>query len=115
MILTGETVSIIIFLIGLYGVIFETDVVKTILSMFVMQVATVLLFISVGNKGSYQPPIEPIVEVASDPLPQALMITDIVVGIATTAVALSLMIRFYNNFNTANWRKIIEYREGFDD
>ena len=115
MFLTGEHVSVIIFLIGLYGVIFERDVVKTILSIFVMQVAVVIMFISIGDKGSEMPPIEPIVNAPSDPLPQALMITAIVVGISTIAVALSLMIRFYNNFGTANWRQIINIREGFDD
>jgi multicomponent Na+:H+ antiporter subunit C len=48
--------------------------------------------------------------VPADPLPQALVITAIVVGIAVTAVALIMFIAMYHKFGTTNWIKAMRHR-----
>jgi len=46
----------------------------------------------------------------ADPLPQAMMITDIVIGIGVTAIALTLMIHLYHRYGTTNWQKARDKR-----
>jgi multicomponent Na+:H+ antiporter subunit C len=47
---------------------------------------------------------------AADPLPQALMITAIVIGVSVTAVALTMFITMYHIYGTTNWGKIVRKR-----
>lgn len=50
------------------------------------------------------------VAVPADPLPQALVITAIVVGISVTAVALIMFISMYHKYGTTNWMKAMKHR-----
>jgi len=55
------------------------------------------------------------VAVAADPLPQALVITAIVVGISVTAVALIMFIAMYHKYGTTNWLKAMKHRMERED
>ena len=103
--LNGETVSIVLFFIGLYGLVAEREVLKSIMAIGIMQLAAILYFLSAGLGAGSVPPIGEIADgqPMADPLPQALMITDIVIGIGVTAVALTLMIHLYHRYGTSNW------------
>jgi len=101
--------SFIIVLIGIYGLSTSRNIIKSIISLNIVQAAVVLLFLSFGNVLDGEIPITSEgVSVFVDPLPQALMITAIVIGAAITALALMLSIKIFHYYGTLNWRQIIE-------
>lgn len=72
----------------------------------------ILFFLSVNRTADSMPPIfTGDIAVAADPLPQALVITAIVVGISVTAVALIMFIAMYHKFGTTNWVKAMKHRK----
>jgi multicomponent Na+:H+ antiporter subunit C len=87
---------IVIFLMmaGLYVVVSRGNLVKKIVGLNVFQVSVFLLYISMGKVSGGTAPIltgEP--ETYSNPLPHVLILTAIVVGVATTALGLALVVR----------------------
>lgn len=114
--INGETISIILFFIGLYGLIARRNVIKTIVSVGIMQVACILFFISADFiKGALPPLSDSGTSIVADPLPQALMITAIVIGISITAVSLTMFITLYHKYGSTNWDKINKRRAESDD
>jgi multicomponent Na+:H+ antiporter subunit C len=99
----------ILFLIGLYGIISRRNLVKIVLGLCIMQYALNLMLILVGYvEGGAAPivdPAKPEVPVV-DPLPQAMVLTVIVIGLATTAMLLAIAIRIYKKYGTFDIRKI---------
>jgi len=109
----GEITAIIIFFIGVYGIIARRNIVKTVISFGVMESGVILFFIA-GGFGSQRAPIladTGDIAMVADPIPQALMITAIVIGIGVTAVALTMFINLYHKFGTTNWEKAREARD----
>lgn len=114
--INGETISIILFFIGIYGLIARRNVIKSIVSVGVMQVACILFFLSINFTDEALPPLKDSADhVVSDPLPQALMITAIVIGISVTAVALTMFITLYHKYGSTNWLKINKKRINTED
>lgn len=110
--LNGEMVSIVVFFIGVYGLIARRNIVKSIISLGIMETAVILYFISTGFTEGDLPPVGDLEGIpASDPLPQALMITEIVIGVAITAIALTMFIHLYHKYGTTNWYKAMRRRE----
>lgn len=108
-ILPGWPLAVILFLIGLFGCITQKNILKTIISVNIMGLAAIIVLISANFDADNMPPI--IGDKAgniADPLPQALMITAIVIGIAVTALALALLIRVVRRYGTADWTIIIK-------
>lgn len=108
--LNGETVSIILFLIGLYGLLARRNILKTVISLGIIQAGLILFFLSIRFTPDSKPPIGPEGGLMADPLPQALMITAIVIGVAVTAVALTMFMTLYHRYGTTNWLKVIRRR-----
>ena len=106
----GEIGAIIIFFIGVYGIIARRNIMKTVISLGIMDAAIILFFVATGGVGSTSAPIGGGAN-ASDAVPQALMITAIVIGIAVTAVALTMFIYLYHKYATTNWEKARKMRE----
>lgn len=74
-----------------------------------MNLAAIIMLISANFQPENSPPIlSETTQTIADPLPQALMITAIVIGIAVTAVALALLIRVVRRYGTADWSIIIK-------
>lgn len=72
-----------------------------------MSGGVILYFISINRQPNSIPPMMGEVGVVyADPLPQALVITAIVVGISVTAVALVMFISMYHTYGTTNWHKV---------
>jgi multicomponent Na+:H+ antiporter subunit C len=94
--------SVVLFLIGLYAVIAKNNLIKKFMGINIMETAVFALIISVGTVRHGSPPImgvgarPPFI----NPLPQALILTGIVVAVSTTALALSLIIRIYRQCGT---------------
>jgi len=92
---------IIIMMAGFYTVISQGNLIKKIAGLNVFQVSVFMLYISIGNvKDGAAPIIEPTVELYSNPLPHVLILTAIVVGVATTALGLALVVRIKEAYGT---------------
>ena len=113
---------IALMMIGLYGIIVKKNIVKKIIGMSILQTAIILFFISIGAKRDATIPIIELTHDAShpaisaahfiNPLPHVLMLTAIVVAVATVGVALSLIIKIYRQYNTLEEDEIIpQFRE----
>ena len=99
---------IILFLaIGLYGLGTSRNIIKTIMLFNIIQTGIIMLFISYNYHHDLVAPIilTNIGNVA-DPMPQALMITAIVIGASITALALMFSIKIFHHFGTLDWRVI---------
>ncbi len=109
--INGENVSIVLFFVGVYGLIARRNIIKSIIGFSIMQTAVILYFLSAGFVPGSVPPIGDLTGlVAADPLPQALMITDIVIGVGVTATTLTMFIHHYHRYGTTNWQKAMEKR-----
>ena len=101
-------------LIGLYTILVKHNLIKVIIVLGILDTGVNLFLISVGyiTKGTApifsRPGIDP--EHMVDPVPQALVLTAIVIGVAILALALSLAIRLYQHYGTLNLRKIREQK-----
>jgi len=105
--LNASNTAIILFFIGFYGLCARRNIIKTIISLGIMSGGVILYFVNINRQPNCIPPIFGETNVIyADPLPQALMITAIVVGISVTAVALIMFISIYHNYGTTNWEKV---------
>jgi multicomponent Na+:H+ antiporter subunit C len=110
-------IYITLMMMGLYGMIAKNNLVKKIVGMNIFQTAIILFYVSIGvKKGASIPIIQgahghghSVINVAEymNPLPHVLMLTAIVVGVATLGVALAFAIRVYNQFNTLEEDEIL--------
>nr|WP_083466634.1 cation:proton antiporter subunit C [Kibdelosporangium sp. MJ126-NF4]CEL17515.1 PH adaptation potassium efflux system protein C; sodium-potassium/hydrogen antiporter subunit C [Kibdelosporangium sp. MJ126-NF4]CTQ91258.1 PH adaptation potassium efflux system protein C; sodium-potassium/hydrogen antiporter subunit C [Kibdelosporangium sp. MJ126-NF4] len=88
-------------MIGLYIVISHGNLVKKLIGLSLFQVAVFLFFISLGKvEGGTAPIITEEPRTYSHPLPQVLILTAIVVGVATLAVGLALAVRIFESYGT---------------
>ena len=91
--------SILLFCLGLYVVLASDNLMKRLLGLSLFQTSILWFYISLGKIYGAKPPICPVsgcTEIYSNPLPQVLMLTAIVVGIATLALGFALVIRINN-------------------
>lgn len=94
-------IVVLLMMIGFYIVIGHENLVKKIVGLNVFQVAVFVFYISVGKvEGGSAPILSPDIEVYSNPLPHVLILTAIVVGVATTALGLALVVRINKAFDT---------------
>ncbi|MFC1898384.1 sodium:proton antiporter [Candidatus Cloacimonadota bacterium] len=99
----------VLFMVGLYGVIFKRNLIKIIIGVAIMEYSVNMFLILIGYvKGGTAPVISAGFEHGPfvDPLPQALVLTAIVIGLATTALLLSIAIRLFRKYGTFDIRKI---------
>ncbi len=98
--------AIILMLIGLYAILIKKNLVKIVIGLTILDAGVHLLFVGIGyiQNGTapiFSPGNENAANRMVDPVPQALVLTAIIIGFAITAVALSLVIRLYKHHNTA--------------
>lgn len=120
-------IYVILMMIGLYAMIAKRNLVKKIVGMNIFQTAIILFYVSIGaKKGATIPIIQhghgegaheiiPSVIEAADyinPLPHVLMLTAIVVSVATLGVALALAIKVYNRYETLEEDEILAQIRG---
>ena len=105
----AQTVSILLFFVGFLGVVTQRNIVRSIIAVNVMDVGAILFLITVNYTPGNVPPVGPARgAVVADPLPQALMITAIVIGISVTAVSLAIFISLFRRYGTADWETVIK-------
>ena len=103
----------ILFMVGLYGVITRRNLVKIAVSLSIMEISTFLFFALLGyiDGGVALLLIRQIrSKVYVDPLPQALVLTAIVIGLATTSMLMAVIIRLYRKYGTFDIREIKNLR-----
>ena len=94
-------IVIALMMIGLYIVISANNLIKKVIGLNIFQSSVFILYISIGKVSGGTAPIllkEP--AVYSNPLPHVLILTAIVVGVATTALGLALIVRIRSAFGT---------------
>ena len=92
---------IILMMLGLYIVVSRGNLVKKIVGLNIFQTSVFLLYISWGKvSGGTAPILTGKPETFSNPLPHVLILTAIVVGIATTALGLALVVRIRESYGT---------------
>ena len=138
-------VVIVLMMLGLFVVFASNNMVKKLVGLSVFQTSVILLYISMGKVNGGQPPIIPeedlhhapegghdvVVAVAdgaqtathqaseiiySNPLPHVLMLTAIVVGVATLAIGLTLLVRIREEYGTIEEDEIdaLDYQNNFE-
>lgn len=94
-------IAIFLMMVGFYTVISRGNLVKKIIGLNIFQVSVFLLYISMSTvKGGAAPIITEGIELYSNPLPHVLILTAIVVGVATTALGLALVVRIKEAYGT---------------
>ena len=109
----AEIAAIIIFLIGVYGIIARRNIVKSVISIGIIETAIILFFVSSNMDITKAPIGVDTLDSAyiADPMHQALMITAIVIGVGVTAIALTMFINLYHKYGTTNWKKARNLRD----
>ncbi|MDJ0873110.1 MAG: cation:proton antiporter subunit C [Gammaproteobacteria bacterium] len=105
---------IVVFLMmtGFYMVIARPNLVKKMAGLFVFQTSVFILFISMAKvKGGTAPILVEGVSTYSNPLPHVLILTAIVVGVATTALGLALVVRINEAYGTIDEDEIHSQEE----
>ena len=92
----------ILMMIGLYIVISKKSLLKKIVGLALFQTSVFLLYITFGKIAGGTAPIltDNVNEIYSNPLPHVLILTAIVVGVATTALGLSLVLRINSEYGS---------------
>ena len=94
-------VFIVLMMTGFYVVIARGNLVKKIVGLSVFQTSVFILYISMGKiRGGTAPILMEGDPVYSNPLPHVLILTAIVVGVATPALGLSLVVRIHEEYGT---------------
>jgi multicomponent Na+:H+ antiporter subunit C len=99
----------ILFFVGLFGVVTRRNLIKIAVSLSIMEISTFLFFALIGyTDGGIAPIVDPADpdKIYVDPLPQALVLTAIVIGLATTAMMMAIIIRLYRKYGTFDIREI---------
>ncbi len=102
-------IFIILLMIGLYTVMSRANLIKKMIGLSLFQISVFLFYISMGKIEGGTAPIvvdQPDV-IYSNPLPHVLILTAIVVGVATTALGLSLVVRIKESFGTIDEEEIL--------
>ncbi len=99
--------SIVVILIGLYGLIVSETIIKSVFSATMIESGVILLFLNLGAfNGGVIPIADGVNLIIVDPVPQALMITTIVIGSTVTSLALILSIKVFHNNGSIYWKDI---------
>ena len=96
-------IVIVLMMTGFYIVIARPNLIKKVIGLFIFQTSVFILFISMAKiEGGTAPIIAEGISVYSNPLPHVLILTAIVVSLATTALGLALIVRIMEAYGTTN-------------
>ncbi len=105
---------VLLMLVGMYGMLFKANLVKKLIGLSIFQSTIILFFVASANKS--QTATIPILDSAYgaapdqyiNPLPHTLMLTAIVVGVATMGVAFALLITIFRRYGSIEEDQILE-------
>ncbi|MFP4136359.1 MAG: sodium:proton antiporter [Candidatus Acetothermia bacterium] len=109
--------AFILFAVGLYSVINKRNLIKIIMGIIIMEHAVNAFLILIGYRMSGEAPIiseeasvQEFLSTAVDPLPQALVITSIVISLGVVALMVALAVRLYQHYGTFDITEIRKLR-----
>ena len=101
----------VLLMIGFYAIVAKANLIKKLIGLSLFQAAVFLLYITMSKVSGGTAPIlqKGVVDaVFSNPLPQVLILTAIVVGISTTALGLGIVVRIKEEYGTIEEHEIRE-------
>ena len=108
----NQYITVFLMVAGLYVVIARGNMVKKLVGLSMFQTSVYLLYISAGKvDGGTAPILDPAFSVYSHPLPHVLILTAIVVGVATLALGLALVVRIQEAYGTVEEAEIFSQEE----
>ncbi|MCL2874044.1 MAG: cation:proton antiporter subunit C [Defluviitaleaceae bacterium] len=115
--------AVIMFFISFFGIITSRNIIKSIIFILLMQTAVIMFWLFLGARYGTAPPI--VYELGmlddlsafADPMPQALMLTAIIIGVSVTAINITMLNALFRKYKTADWLIIsdIARKEESDD
>ena len=111
--MTAFILCFVLFLTGFFGILTKRNLIKIAVSLSIMEISIFLFFALIGYvDGGVAPIVDPADpdHIYVDPLPQALVLTAIVIGLATTAMMMAIIIRLYRKYGTFDIREIKSLR-----
>ena len=102
-------ITIFLMISGLYIVVARSNMIKSLVGLGIFQTSVYLLYLSPGKiLGGSAPILNDAFETYSNPLPHVLILTAIVVGVATLALGLALTVRIHEAYGTIEEDEITE-------
>ncbi len=110
-------IFIVLMMIGLYTVVSRGNLVKKLIGLSIFQSAVFIFYISIGKvRGGTAPILTGRPDtVYSNPLPHVLILTAIVVGVATTALGLALVVRIREAYGTIEEDEVLALDQADDE
>ena len=109
-------ITIFVAIAGLYIVIARGNLIKKLVGLAIFQTSVYLLYIAPGKLiGGTAPIVAEQFKIYSNPLPHVLILTAIVVGVATLALGLALVVRIREAYGSIEEDEILEQDETFSD
>lgn len=114
--------AMVLLAIGIYAIVGKKNLIKIIVGVIIMGYAVNLFLVLIGYRSGGRAPIitrevsddpqrlSEFVQTAVDPLPQALVLTSIVIGLATLILMIAIAIRIYEKYGTFDVSKIRKLR-----
>ncbi|MFO7767935.1 MAG: cation:proton antiporter subunit C [bacterium] len=111
----------LLLVIGLYAILTKRNLVKKLIGLNIVQAAIILIWVAAATKEGATVPVlegahgaEHAIEAAHyiNPLPHTLMLTAIVVGVATTGVAFALLISIFRRYGTLDEEELLRRMRG---
>ena len=99
----------ILFCVGVYCIVTKRNLIKIIIGIGIVEYAVNLFFILVAYRMKGRAPIlaeDQVIENMVDPLPQALVLTSIVISLAVVALLVAIAVRIYEKYGTFDIEKI---------
>ena len=106
---TVELFAVILFFVSFYGLITSKKALKSIVFTLLLQTAVVMFFLGIGYGENILPPIgenvlsPDSVAFVADPLPQALMLTAIIIGVSVSAINIVMLTTLFRKHKTTDW------------
>lgn len=109
------SLCLVLFVLGIYCVIVKRNIIKIIIGLIIAETAVNLFFVLVAFRYSGSPPLyerdgSVAAATMADPLPHAIVLTAIVIGLATTALLIAFAMRIYEKYGTYDITEIRELR-----
>jgi len=98
--------AVVMFFISFYGLIASRNAIKSVVFIVLMEAAVIMFFLGLGFGEGIRPPIGRnlgVDDFVADPLPQALMITAIIIGLSVTAINITMLITLCRSLKTTDW------------
>lgn len=111
-----QIVPPLLFFISFFGLITSRNVIKSIILLIVMQTSIIIFWLVIGSTHGQVAPILTSEQVLqgdlsgiADPLPQALMLTAIVIGISVTAIIITMLNGLFRKYGSTDWGTLAKF------